>query len=150
VFNHLTESEKHDVFHKYGQAAHGSFLLAGLQLRCAENKESATDIFTILKTYKTVEEVLDRQLASLDAKRSETKHLLSWLVAAERPSALKEIKALLEVDLDGCEYRPFSGDIEMTVRQLCGSLVIIRDGLHLRPSLYSRPTCLQQQFPADH
>jgi hypothetical protein len=50
-------------------------------------------------------------------------------VAAERPLTLREVKALLEVDLDGCAYRPFSGDTEKTVRQLCGSLVIIRDGL---------------------
>ncbi|KAF1939431.1 hypothetical protein EJ02DRAFT_408534 [Clathrospora elynae] len=128
-FRRLTETEKHDVVQKYAVASHGSFLLAGLQLRFAEHKESAADILKVLKSHKTVEEALDRQIASLDVKRAETKHILSWLAAAERPLALKEIKALLEVDLDGCAYRPFSEDVENTIRQLCGPLIIIRDGL---------------------
>jgi hypothetical protein len=128
-FDYLQESEKRDIVQEYAAAAHGSFLLAGLQLRYAKNKESAADILKTLKSHKTVDEVLDREIANLDTKRSETKHILSWLVAAERPLALREVKALLEVDLDGCAYRPFSGDLERTVRQLCGSLVILRDGL---------------------
>jgi hypothetical protein len=128
-FGHLKETEKHDIVKEYAAAAHGSFLLAGLQLRYADDKASVTDILKVLKSHKTVEEVLDREIASLDTKRSETKHILAWLVAAERPLTLREVKALLEVDLDGCAYRPFSGDIEKTVRKLCGSLVIVRDGL---------------------
>jgi tetratricopeptide (TPR) repeat protein len=128
-FSFLTEPERHEIIEKFGAAAKSSFLLAGLQLRHAADKGSAADILKVLKSYKTVDEILDREIASLDTKRSETKHILSWIVAAERPLALKEIKSLLEVDLDGCAYRPFSGDVEKTVRQLCGALVVIRDGL---------------------
>ncbi|CAO2655726.1 Nn.00g045290.m01.CDS01 [Neocucurbitaria sp. VM-36] len=126
---HLNESEKHEIVQKYAAASHGSFLLAGLQLRYVEDESSAADILKALKSHKTVEEVLDRQIASLDAKRTDMKHILSWISAAERPLALTEIKALLEVDLDGCAYRPFSGDVEQTLRQSCGSLIVVRDGL---------------------
>jgi hypothetical protein len=141
-FSHLKETEKHDVVQKYAAAAYGSFLLAALQLRYADDKASATDILKVLKSHKTVEEVLDREIASLDRKRSETKHILAWLVAAERPLTLREVKTLLEVDPDGCAYRPFSGDIEKTVRKLCGSLVILRDGLvtFRHPSIRERLT----------
>ena len=127
--DHLKDSEQHDIVQKFAVAAHGSFLLAGLQLQSAKDKGSVAEIFKVLKSHQTVEAAIDRQIAALDAKRTETKHILSWVLAAERPLNLKEVKALLEVDLDGCAYRPFSGDVEKTVRQLCGSLVVIRDGM---------------------
>ncbi|KAI8935152.1 hypothetical protein NX059_007745 [Plenodomus lindquistii] len=140
--HNLKEAEKHEIAEKYAAAAHGSFLLAGLQLQHIRDEKSVTDVLKVLKSHKTVEEVLDRDIANLDTKRSETKHLLSWLVAAERPLALKEIKALLEVDLDGCAYRPFFGDVEKTVRSLCGTLIVIRDGLvsFRHPSIRERLT----------
>ena len=126
---HLKEAERHEIVEKYAEAAHNSYVLAELLLRQIDTEDSAAEILKALKPSKTAEELLDRQISRLDSKRSETKHILSWLVAAERPLSLKEIKALLEVDLDGCAYRPFSGDVEKTVRQLCTPLVTISDGL---------------------
>lgn len=125
--HNLKETEEHEIVQKYAAAANGSFLLAGLHLRYISNQDSASGILKLLKTHKTIGEVLDRQIASFDASRKETKHILSWISVAERPLALKEIKALLEVDLDGRAYRPFSGDIERTVRELCGPLVVVHD-----------------------
>jgi hypothetical protein len=126
---HLKDAEQHEIVEKYSEAAHGSFMLAELLLRQIDTDDSASDILKSLKPSKTAEELLDRQIGRLDSKRPETKHILSWLVAAERPLSLKEIKALLEVDMDGCAYRPFSADVERTVRQLCTPLVTISDGL---------------------
>jgi tetratricopeptide (TPR) repeat protein len=126
---HLTEAERHDIVEKYAEAAHHSYVHTELLLRQIDTEDSAADILKSLKPSKTTEELLDRQIGRLDSKRPETKHILTWLVAARRPLSLGEIKALLEVDLDGCAYRPFSGDVEKTVRQLCTPLVTIRDGL---------------------
>lgn len=139
---HLTETERHDIVEKYTAAAQGSFLLAGLQFQHITDETSVADILKVLKSHKNVEEVIDRHIAHLDTKRAETKHIISWIVAAERPLALKEIKALLEVDLDGCAYRPFNGNVEQTVRQLCGSLIVVRDGLvtFRHPSIRERLT----------
>ncbi|KAF3044351.1 hypothetical protein E8E12_009191 [Didymella heteroderae] len=126
---HLKEIDRHEIVDKYAEAAHNSYVHAELLLRQIDTEDSAADILKALKPSKTTEELLDRQIGRLDSKRPETKHILTWLVAAERPLSLKEIKALLEVDLDGCAYRPFSGDVEKTVRQLCTPLVMIGDGL---------------------
>ncbi|KAJ4330171.1 hypothetical protein N0V87_010239 [Didymella glomerata] len=124
----LKEAERHEIIDKYAEAAHNSYVHAELLLRQIDTEDSAANILKALKPSKTTEELLDRQIGRLDSKRTETKHILTWLVAAERPLSLQEIKALLEVDLDGCAYRPFSGDVEKTVRQLCAPLVTISDG----------------------
>ena len=126
---HLKEAERHELVEKYVEASHNSFVLAELLLHQVDTEGSAADILKVLRPSKTAEELLDHQIGRIDTKRPETKHIISWLVAAERPLSLKEIKALLEVDLDGCAYRPFSGDVEKTVRQLCTPLVKIKDGL---------------------
>ncbi|KAF2468604.1 uncharacterized protein BDR25DRAFT_265365, partial [Lindgomyces ingoldianus] len=137
----LKQSDKHDIIQKHKEAANGSFLWAELQLQRVKHEQSGSAILKACnKAPKTLDESLDLLIGGLDAKRSETKHILSWILAAERPLTLKEIKSLLEVDLDGCAYRPFPGDVEKMVRQLCGSLVVIRDGLvYLRhPSIRER------------
>ncbi|KAF2193483.1 hypothetical protein K469DRAFT_789149 [Zopfia rhizophila CBS 207.26] len=137
----LKDAEKHEIIHKYKEAANGSFLWTELQLQTIKHEDSASAVLKLCqKAPKTVDESVDRLIAGLDVKRAETKHILSWVLAAERPLTLKEIKALLEVELDGCAYRPFSGNVEATVRQTCGSLVVIRDGLvYLRhPSIRER------------
>ncbi|ORX96502.1 hypothetical protein BCR34DRAFT_497725 [Clohesyomyces aquaticus] len=137
----LKESEKQAMVQKYSDAANGSFLWAELQLQKVKHEQSASAILkSCTKAPKSVDESLDLLIAGLDVKQPNTKHLLSWILAAERPLSVKEIKALLEVDLDGCAYRPFSADVERTVRNLCGSLVVVRDGLvYLRhPSIRER------------
>ncbi|KAF2003741.1 hypothetical protein P154DRAFT_617628 [Amniculicola lignicola CBS 123094] len=137
----LKEAEKKEIIQKHTEAANRSFLWAELQLQTIKHEKSASAILkSCAKAPKTVDEALDLLIAGLDAKGAETKHILSWILAAERPLSLKEIKALLEVDSISCAYRPFSGDVEKTVRQLCGALVDIRDGLvYLRhPSIRER------------
>lgn len=126
---HLKETERHEIVESFAETAHNSYILAELLLRQIDTENSAAEILKALKPSKTAEELLDNQIGRLDAKRPETKRILSWLVAVERPLTLTEIKALLEVDLDGCAYRPFSGDVEKTVRQLCTPLVTISDGI---------------------
>ena len=127
--HHLEEADRMEIVQKYSEAAHGSFLLADLQLCHVRHKKSAADVLKAIKPPRTVDELVDRQIDILDTNHSETKHLLTWIVAAERPLTLREVKALLEVDLDGCAYRPLSEDVEQFVRQHCGALVVVRDGL---------------------
>jgi tetratricopeptide (TPR) repeat protein len=139
----LKEGDKQSIIHNYTNAAKGSFLWLELQLQSVKHEESASAILKACeKAPKTVDESLDHLIANLNTKRPETKHILSWILAAERPLAVKEVKSLLEIDLDGsnADFRMFSGDIEKTIMQSCGSLVVIRDGLvYLRhPSVRER------------
>jgi hypothetical protein len=137
----LKEADKMEIVSKYTEAANGSFLWAHLQARAIRYEQSASAILKACqKAPKSADELIDRLITSLDTKRTETRHILSWVLAAERPLTIKEMKALLEVDLDGCAYRPFSGDVEKTIYQLCGSLLHVRDGLVLlrHPSIRER------------
>ncbi|KAF2279901.1 uncharacterized protein EI97DRAFT_105100 [Westerdykella ornata] len=138
----LTESEKSEIVRQFAESSHRSFLWAELQLQAIEHENSAAAILKACQTApKTVDEYIDHLTATrLDAKRMETKNILSWVLAAERPLTLKEIKALLEVNPDECAFRPYSGDVEALIRQLCGSIVVIQDNLaYLRhPSIRER------------
>ncbi|KAF2649669.1 hypothetical protein K491DRAFT_721459 [Lophiostoma macrostomum CBS 122681] len=128
----LKESDKMEIVSKYTEASNGSFLWAHLQIRAIRHEQSTAAIMKACqKAPRTADEVIDRLITGLDTKRSETKHILSWVLAADRPLTVKELQALLEVDLDGCAYRPFSGNVENTIHQLCGSLLKVRDGLVL-------------------
>lgn len=137
----LKDAERHDIIQKYSESSNGSYLWTELQLQSVQNETSAPALMQAVQSApKSAEEHLDRLIVALDPKKVNTKHILSWILVAERPLSLKEIKALLEVDLEGCAYRPFTDDVETTVNNLCGSLVIIRDGLvYLRhPSIRER------------
>jgi tetratricopeptide (TPR) repeat protein len=137
----LKESEKSEIIQKYVESANRSFLWAELQLQVIKHEDSASAILKACqKAPTTVDECVARLIGKLDVKRAETKRILSWVLAAERPLSLKELKALVEVDLDGYAYRPFLGDVEKLVRQLCGPLLVIQDNLvYLRhPSIRER------------
>jgi tetratricopeptide (TPR) repeat protein len=134
----LKDSEKSDIINEFAKFSGRSFLWAELHLQNIRHEDSASAILKALKDApKTAEKSLDQLLGKLELKRTDTKRILSWVLAAVRPLTIKELKGLIEVDLDHTSYRPFSGDVENLVRQLCGSLMVIRDGLvHLRhPSM---------------
>lgn len=126
----LHEDERKSIIQKHAEIANGSFLWAELQLHSVQHEDSPSAILKACQAApKNLDAALDHLIVSLDSKRPETKQVLSWILAAERPLALKEVKALLEVDLERCTYRPFSGDVEKTVGDVCGPLIVIRDGL---------------------
>jgi hypothetical protein len=137
----LKQADKAEIIEKHVEAAKRSFLWAELQLQTIQHEQSAAAIVKACqKAPKTVDEYIDQVIGRLDLKRADTKRVLSWILAAERPLTLKEVRALLEVDLDGCAYRPYSGDVGDLIHQLCGSLVVVRDNLvYLRhPSIRER------------
>ncbi|KAF2203817.1 hypothetical protein GQ43DRAFT_497645 [Delitschia confertaspora ATCC 74209] len=144
-YRYLKDNEIQEVVQKILQGAHGSYLWAELQLQSIKHEKSAEAALKICQNApKTPEESLDRIINALDVTLPETKHILSWIIAAERPLTLKEVKALLEVDLDGCAYRPLSGDVETIINQSCGTLVVIRDGL-----VYFRHPTIPERLMSD-
>ncbi|KAF2746711.1 hypothetical protein M011DRAFT_477936 [Sporormia fimetaria CBS 119925] len=126
----LKDSEKSEIIRKLADKAKQSFLYAELQLDTIKQGQPAS---TFLKACEqapeSVEACIDLLASKIDFKRANTKRLLAWLLAAERPFTLKEVKCLLETDLDGCAYRPYAENVEDTIHQRFGSLVTTRDGL---------------------
>jgi hypothetical protein len=77
---------------------------------------------------KTLPELLEITIGTLDLKHRDTKSILAWLLAAERPLLLGEVRQLIEVDASTCTRSPRSTRIEDDVVRSIGPLVDIRDG----------------------
>lgn len=129
-FHAMKEKDRKSIIQKVFEGSKSSFLWANLIFQSVKNEKTVSAILDLLdRAPKTVEEVLDRRLASLDARHQETKQILSWVLASERPLTIKEIRELLEIDLDQCAHSPRFTHVEDDIRHACGSLVIMRDGM---------------------
>lgn len=129
-FRAMKEKDRKSIIQKVFEGSKSSFLWANLIFQSVKNEKTVSAIFDLLdRAPKTVEEVLDRRIASLDTRHQETKQILSWVLASERPLTVKEIRELLEIDLDQCAHSPRFTHVEDDIRHACGSLVIIRDGM---------------------
>lgn len=96
----------------------------------------------LLKTYDTPENTLKAAeglpkelsglielfLQSLDLKHRDTKSIMAWILAAERPLLVREINQLIEVDTSTCTRVPRSSRIEDDISHALGPLVDIRNG----------------------
>lgn len=97
----------------------------------------------ILRTEKTVQAMINcldklpREISKLlaqlskklDFKNDDTRLIFSFLLAAERPLSVAELKTLLEIDVHTCTHSPRLCAVEDDIAAACGSLVTIRDGL---------------------
>ncbi|KAF2137458.1 uncharacterized protein K452DRAFT_235652 [Aplosporella prunicola CBS 121167] len=128
-FEAMSHKDKEAVAHKVSEKSNGSFLWAALAFRSLKHEETFSGFMQYLdKAPKSVEGFYDYDLHKLQLERSETRAILSWIIAAERPLALQEIKHLLEIDTNHCRHSPRYGNISDVVRRACGSLVTVQDG----------------------
>ena len=129
-FRGMDEKDKREIIQRASEAAGGSFLLAELLCESIAHKKTVAEILQYLKDApKSTEEALDRQIATLDMQQADNKSILTWILAAERPLKLGEIKHLLEIDLEQHMHSARFTNTEEDVRRACGSLAIIRDGM---------------------
>ncbi|EON63778.1 hypothetical protein W97_03006 [Coniosporium apollinis CBS 100218] len=78
---------------------------------------------------KSLGEAIQVLLWCLDLKNRDTRSILAWLLASERPLTLAEIKIPLELNTSDCTHSPRLTDLEEDVSRAVGSLVDIRDGI---------------------
>ncbi|KAF2812543.1 uncharacterized protein BDZ99DRAFT_413339 [Mytilinidion resinicola] len=131
-FRSMKEKDRRPIIQKLSEGSNGSFLWASLVFQSIKHEKTISSILSLLeRAPKTVDEALDRQIARLDAANPETKQILSWILASERPLTTEEVQALLEIDLDQCSHSPRFTEIAQDIRHACGPLVTIRDGLVL-------------------
>ena len=127
---HLNEFETEKIVEHLLHEAKGSFLWALLTIE-ALKKESTRETFmkALKEAPNTLDATLHKLTAKLDFSKSDTKLLLSWLLVAERPLTLAEVKCLLQVDLQKNSVVNRNTDIKEDINHACGSLVINEKGI---------------------
>ncbi|ESZ97797.1 hypothetical protein SBOR_1806 [Sclerotinia borealis F-4128] len=114
---------------KLVQAANGSFVWT--QNAIAILKKEPTPESTIKRLDslpKDLGQLLDITLSSIDLKDRDTKSVLAWLLASERPLLIGEVKQLLEIDTASCQHVPRATRVEDIISTSVGPLINMNDG----------------------
>ena len=143
---HIAEHALRDYVHYRGQGEHareavvdqlvhaasGNFLRLLLTIRFLKQEKSQEGFLKAVKAAKDapkpLDELIKKQLDTLDFSRSNANHLLSWMLAAERPLTLAELQSLLEIDLQNKRSIEWKTDIKEYIKASLGALVIIDNG----------------------
>jgi hypothetical protein len=128
-FETLNPADRTTIISKLVQRAEGSFgwLVQAFEILKTE-KTSESILKRVESLPKTLTELIDITIGSIDLRHRDTKSILAWMLAAERPLLVVEMKQLMEIDISTCTRSPRTTRIEEDITQNCGPLVDIRDG----------------------
>ncbi|RDL37292.1 Uncharacterized protein BP5553_04725 [Venustampulla echinocandica] len=128
-FEALVKEDRTSLISTLVKGAAGSFgwLLQALEILKAEKTPEST-LKTARTLPKTLPKLIDLTLGTLDFKHRETKSILAWLLAAERPLLVEEVRQLMELDTSTCTHTPRSTRTEDEVVNALGPFIDIRDG----------------------
>lgn len=128
-FRHMKSEEKEKVVSRISESAEGSFVWALISLELLKREKTLQGMIQAVDSLpKSLNESLKKLVSLIDIKASDTTSLLAWLLAAERPLTLSEIKVFFEIDLRNCSRKPRFTDTEHDVQQAVGPLITIVNG----------------------
>ena len=135
-FRDQKEDDREAIVERITESANGSFVWADLTLEMLKREHSHNDFMHALGKVPapqpgslSIIETLQRLFSTLDLTKNDTKHIISWLLLAERPLTLTELRCLLEVDVTKRTYVNRNTNIEDDIKHACGSLIEIREGI---------------------
>ncbi|KAI9703724.1 MAG: hypothetical protein M1836_007494 [Candelina mexicana] len=129
-FRNLAHHDKAEITEKLSTSANGCFVWANQTLEIVKKEKTFSGIMQRLESAPvSLMDVFRKLIATLDLQQHDTQSILAWLLAAERPLSLAEIKLLLEIDISHCTHGSRFTDIEEDVRHAVGPFVDIRDGI---------------------
>jgi hypothetical protein len=129
-FRQQSEMEREAVVEQLVHHAKGSFLWAILTIELLEMETTHNGFMKFLKDApKSLEDTIQKITSSLNFSKSDTKHLFAWLLVAERPLKLAEVKCLLQVDLERETLVERKGDLHEDIRHACGGLVTVQNSI---------------------
>ncbi|EAW08563.1 NACHT domain protein [Aspergillus clavatus NRRL 1] len=109
--------------------ARGSFVWAQLTLEYMRRESTFKGMLKAIQQAPTdVGDLIDSHLNTLDLSRLDTRSLLAWLVAAERPLRIREVDELLKVDPQTLKFGSRPAGPDRAIYKPLGRLVMVRDG----------------------
>jgi tetratricopeptide (TPR) repeat protein len=127
------DHEQEAIAVKITHAVKGNFLTAQLIIKRLKRQESrdafkkAADSLKEAHLESSIQNLVST--ATADFSKPEANLLLSWLLVAERPLTVSELKGLLQVDLQKKTLISRKTDIVDDIQNLCGLLVRIQNGI---------------------
>jgi tetratricopeptide (TPR) repeat protein len=134
-FEKHTDHEQEAIVDKLADAAHGNFLwvqLLAKKLKLETSHEAFHKAVNAAKeSEKSVEELIHALVSTATSSFSkpESLLLLSWLLVAQRPLTLVELKGLLQVDLQKKTLVERKGDVSDEINSSYGTLLRIENGI---------------------
>lgn len=143
---HVAGHALHGYLHYQGQSEHareavvgqlihavnGNFLGLLLTIKFLRQEKSLEGFMKAVKAAKdapkSLDELIKKLVDTLDFSRPDTSLLLSWMLVAERPFAITEVKDLLQIDLQKKHSMDRKMDIREDIKASLGALVIIDNG----------------------
>ncbi|PQE21552.1 nacht domain protein [Rutstroemia sp. NJR-2017a WRK4] len=125
----LDQKDLASITPKLVELANGSFVWVQYAIEILRLEQSSEAVLKRLETLpKALAALLDIIVSSLDLKDRDTKSLLAWLLASERPLLITEVKQLLEIDTASCHHVPRTGHTEDVILKAIGPLVDLNGG----------------------
>ena len=158
-FRDQNEHAREGLVEKLLHAANGNFLWSVLTAASLKQETSRDNFMKAVEAAKQSPRSLDETIAKLvdrlDLARSDTSLLLSWMLVAERPLAVAEVKCLLQTDLQKKLSVERKSDVKYDISVALGPLAVIQnDFLRFRHSaIQSHLTRIQaegRKLPSYH
>ena len=131
-YHDQSEHAREAVVDQLVHAARGNFLGLLLIIKFLRQEKTHEGFMKAIKAAKDAPKTLDeliRKLAdALDLSRPDTNHLLSWMLVAERPLSITEVRNLLQIDLQKKHSVDRKTDIREDIKASLGALVIFDNG----------------------
>ena len=135
-FRDQKEDDREAIVERITESANGSFVWADLTLEILKKEKSHSSFMQALGKMPVpqsgtllITETLQMLCSTLDLTRHDTKRIISWLLVAERPLTLTELKCLLEVDVSKGTHVNRNTNVEEDIKHACESLLEIREGI---------------------
>ena len=129
-YNNRSNEAKDKVVDRLLDTANGNFLWAVLVLEFVKVETTDKGFQHIIDHIPTtLEAALERLVNQLDFNKTETKSVFAWISAAERPLTLKEMKDLLEINVQKRTLTERQIDTQQELTALCKSAIDIRNGI---------------------
>ncbi len=126
------EHAREAVIDQLIHAAKGNFLGLLLTIKFLRQEKSHEGFIKAVKAAKdapkSLNELIKKLVDTLDFSRPDTIHLVSWMLVAERPFSITEVKNLLQIDLQKKHSVDRRTDIGEDLQASLGALVIIDNG----------------------
>ncbi|CAD6445073.1 c42f2e4b-2fcf-4437-ac29-47625158b686 [Sclerotinia trifoliorum] len=125
----LSQRESSLLTAKLLQAANGSYVWTQNAVEILKKEQTPESIIKRLDTLpKDLGQLLDIIVSSIDLRDGDTKSILAWLLASERPLLISEVKQLLEIDTGSFQHVQRATRIEDDITTAIGPLIKMDDG----------------------
>lgn len=126
----LPQSQRYAFAERIASSSNGSFAWADVAVEIIAQQKTLSDVSKTLDGLpKSLKEVINQLIATINLGDKDTRAILAWMLAAERPLLLDEVKHLLQIDCSALQIIERTTDTEEDVRKACGGLISISDGI---------------------